>query len=224
MSLSKVRDLDEKFVHTVFGYIRQEQKQANNKLKIPDDVTRLCLKYYLIQQYFANHDISQTVIAYPRMINRKRSIELRGNDVIDLDDTSITKYIWKFKLLSFGIAKLSRNEIGLISEKLYRFMNGWGPTQYSLKFGKEKPPTFRPFRDLGIVFKKNDIFTLVFDVEKLAIGFAINDEDIIYKKDWRNDEVKRDIQYLKEKQLKILCVLPTGASVKLIEFDAQHKS
>ena len=234
MSLSTLRKIDHRFIDTVYGYIRN---QENGKMKIPDEIKHLCLDFYLLQQYFTDHDISQTIIAYPTGLDTDtrshdvRNIKLMSNKVIDVDDTSIAKYVWKFKLLSFGTDvsfKFRITEIGLMTEQLYEYPNyrartfEWKPAKYHLQLENKSIVRHRAFKKQRLRVKENDTITMVLDVERLALGFGIKSGEIKYTKDWAAE--KREISYLREKGLKMMCILPVGASVELIEFYVEQKS
>eukprot|EP01084_Bolivina_argentea_P060240 110069_1 len=84
---------------TVFGYIKRIEKTFK-KLNIPLGIQQICLEYYFWHEFFKTHDEHIEVnnngtIAKGVTDNPMRS-KMYGNQIIDLSDESMLKYIWIF--------------------------------------------------------------------------------------------------------------------------------
>ena len=99
MSFSTLRSVDDRFKRTVFYYIHEIEKK-HKTLKVPVAIKHLCLNYYLIQECFEGYPKTETIITN-ESTDSYEYMDVVGNDqIIDLADTSITKYKWMFQLLS----------------------------------------------------------------------------------------------------------------------------
>ena len=107
-----------------------------------------------------------------------------------------------------------------MSQQLMRIRHRWKPVTYVFEFDNVTSPINGQFIDLGIKFKENDIYTMIFDAEQLALGFGINDDAILWLKTW--GEENRDKAYVQEKALRMMCILPEGGSVELVQFYVEH--
>ena len=83
------RRFDYKFEFTITGFIREYNRYSFNK--IPQVIESLCLQYYIIRNELRD-------LREKGELNSNFYIIQSRKDVIDINDTSIYKYKWKFKV------------------------------------------------------------------------------------------------------------------------------
>ena len=180
MALSTLRDIDIKFKQIVEGYIGIQEKQTADKLMIPDAIKYLCLEYYLLQEYFDSFPVSQTIL---KVIDEKYKMQgkiIYGNvRTININDESIAKYIWKFKILSFP----SQSDghlmyVGLRAEMPLnsRFASRAQEYRHTIMSDLVKGYTYngKSSRKLNVMPEIYDEITMILDVENVKLGFAVN--------------------------------------------------
>ena len=104
MSLNRVKQADEKTKCIIFGYSREKQDALS--IKIPMMVQYLFLAYYWIQELFTKHGQGMRMDASCKKVTREGDYILinewyntvYGNNVVDVNDTSIRCYKWRFKI------------------------------------------------------------------------------------------------------------------------------
>ena len=106
---------DNRSKDSVFGYIRQSRKNINDTA-IPTMIQYCCLKYYFINEYFTkcgdDLKISQNgkIVSKPDNVYRFQSVY--GNVLIDIDNISISKYVWTKSIPKYYfIMNISRNAV-----------------------------------------------------------------------------------------------------------------
>ena len=103
MSLSRLKSADDKTKYVVFGYSRTKMNEL--AVEIPMMIQYLFLMYYWIEEKFTihgkqlqidssnkNHIIGNNKTDYSHSYNT-----VYGNNVIDMNDTSIIEYKWTFE-------------------------------------------------------------------------------------------------------------------------------
>ena len=127
MALSCLKNADEKTKNIIFGYSRQQQSEL--KLNIPMMIQYLFLMYYWIQEKFTKHgkliemDASCKRISSYIASSKRMDFDLYntayGNNVININDVSISMYKWRFKVISRPVCEPIRIGIdsSLNSEK-----------------------------------------------------------------------------------------------------------
>ena len=220
MAFSKIRDIDSTFKDIVFQYIGQHEKD-NKSLKIPMMLKYLCLQYYLIQEYFVGLPKSQMVIN--NKISWESNLLIYGNnETININDTSISKYIWTLKVLSMEQEPMGSGFIGLWSTKLQSFdlipQILWEPYRFGLSihetcyFLREELPNKR---------QNGDIIEIILDIKNTKLGFIINGGDIIDRFSnviyWQNDR-----EWLNELGLKLVIQVQFQQSYQFTSFRVEH--
>ena len=107
MSFRKLlKMVDNRSKDSVFGYIRQSGDTSEHTA-IPMMIQYCCLKYYFVTEYFSKIKCGNLLKVNndPRIVIRTGDNHLSANSVfgniaIDLNNNSIKKYVWKFKIIS----------------------------------------------------------------------------------------------------------------------------
>ena len=106
MSLSTLKQADDRTKCIIFGYSRQSAKAL--AVNIPLMMQYLFLKYYWIQEKLKLYGSGLLINEQGEIKDRFSgpSYEYKyntvyGNNIIDFKDTSITRYQWSFKILKF---------------------------------------------------------------------------------------------------------------------------
>ena len=85
--------------YLIFGYIN-ELSEKLKLINIPLDIIRTCLQFYHLRDYFTIHGDRILVnkcknIANGTNIEETAANTVYGHEIIDLDDETIEKYIWR---------------------------------------------------------------------------------------------------------------------------------
>ena len=124
MSLAKVKAVDDRTKSITFGYCRKRMKELS--IDIPVMIQYVILLYYWIEEKFKFHG-DCIKIAHPNRLstdiskinneNNESYNAIYGNNVIDINDTSIVKYIWSIKYEKQSAWAI---RFGIDSEKDYK--------------------------------------------------------------------------------------------------------
>ena len=107
--------------YLVYGYNRGTETECTS-LRIPNDVTKICLKFYKLCDHFTIHG-DKILINAARNIASGTTTEPKlnivfGDQVIDLEDDTISEYRWDFRIFQLhtihpyyiGIADINKVE------------------------------------------------------------------------------------------------------------------
>ena len=94
VEIKQIKDL-------IYGYIHELEVNCK-PLRIPYDIKRLCLRFYILYEYFTIH-------GNKILINKSRNIAIGttntfvsntayGHHIVDLDDDTIKKHIWNLNV------------------------------------------------------------------------------------------------------------------------------
>ena len=134
--------IDRQLVHelSVYGYIREIQSN-HRSLIIPEDITNICLDYYIIRDFFAVKG-DKILLNGPRSIavgstRYKRARAVYGNEIIDPSDPSVQCYCWTLKVWNIDssgfqiglcdIDNMNANAAGTAPLLTYSFRKFLGP-------------------------------------------------------------------------------------------------
>ena len=207
-SLKQTKKADPEIKFSVFGYIRRYEKKF--KYNIPSLIKYSCLNYYYLHEYFTiygrNITISNppknTIITSLSSNGNFTTNTLYGNVVIDRNDTSISEYIWTFKI--WNLLQHSSFIIGIdqSQNKLNKkFLNsdfssiGLNPNNF-YAFGSKgrlycKNKTNgnnRSNYEFGKKWRKKDLISIILSVSNRTLELIINNKcaEIIYDLDLKN--------------------------------------
>ena len=145
MSLKRLKSADFRTKCIIFGYSRENMQEFS--INLPTMIQYLFLMYYWIQEKFTEHgDNMELDINHQKLIRFAESLGIYcnntsygNNNTIDINDTSIARYIWSFRYASstrlgmqfcIKCSGLRCKNIALNrykQAKYYRYCaNGWG--------------------------------------------------------------------------------------------------
>ena len=203
MALSKIRAIDSESKEIVFDYINQHERK-NKPLSLPMMLKYLCLQFYAIQEYFKNYPKSQMII---KNDTENEIYNVEGNEnVINVNDTSIIRYKWRFKILSFSTYFANASEccigIGLISPE----KDDLSGEPFSFRCWSVMPKI--SYRAGKYIFpnkeaKIGDIMEMVLNLENNKLGFRINDKgDFQYRSSFEG-LWKVDINWIRKMEFRL---------------------
>ena len=115
MSLLQVKKADNRIKLIIFGYSRRSATELS--IQIPQMIQYLFILYYWIQEKFTDYgdylkldDSSNIVTNISKNITEYDWNTIYGNHVINVDDTSISEYTWKIKILTLSTNIWLRDE------------------------------------------------------------------------------------------------------------------
>lgn len=220
MSLFQKRQIDNKFRRIVFQYIR-EHEQENEPLNVPSMIKYLCFQYYLIQEFFVGFPkTTMTIKGSDTEYHKER--EFMGNDkIIDLYDTSISKYIWTLRILSLPPENLSYWQGAYMCVDI-----GWTTTKHSQineNFKAIKKVIRKRIcygRERMDYYKVGDIIKLVLDAATPCLSWSCNGESMGVLKPWGADrDREQNAALFKKWGYALSLTLPYKFSVKLTSFE-----
>ena len=152
--------------------------------------------------------------------NGNQYLDIEGNEkVINIDDTSIVRYKWKFKILSSITHWYEGVWIGLTSKT-----EKYGDIEFfCMTVEHEGSVIYRAGKfDLPNDTKIVDVIEMVLNLENKKLGFRINNNgDFQYhcsnEKYWETN-----IQWIKEMGFKLWIKLLGKAAIELISFDVEQ--
>ena len=107
MSLLRFKKANEKTKHIIHGYSREHQNKSS--ISLPMTIQYLFLAYYWIQEKFAKYEQPIELYQNNTRADVDSSLEqdephstVYGNHVIDINDTSIKIYKWRFRIIGIG--------------------------------------------------------------------------------------------------------------------------
>ena len=220
MALSKVRDIDSKFKDIVFYYIGQYEKE-NKQSTVPMMLKYLCLHFYLIQERFVGLPKSQMIIN--NETDTSHALEIVGNsETININDTSISKYIWKLKVLSTAV-RSGWGHIGLWSTKLEPAITVpkeyWRPYLFGLE-------VYRRYYFSGKELKKpavGDEIEIILDIQHRKLVFRMNGDNDIMGEFLNMEYWKEDEEWINQMGLRLGIRLPFKFSYQLTSFSIEQK-
>ena len=168
----------------VYGYNREIETEFTS-LKIPKVIKQICLQFYELSDYFTSHGDNI-------LVNEAKNIAMGtttkivpntvyGGEIIDLDDDTISRYRWDFKIFQLDVDKEYHIGISTINE----IKPNMGRLIYS--FNDDICHTMDWFGD----------------IRGLTVGILINVERI-WK--WNNEQQTKELDYIHT-----ICVLQAGA-------------
>ena len=217
MALSKIRDIDSKQKDVVFHYIKQIEKKCKS-LNIPIAIKYLLSEYYIIKEFFNDFPKNQMIINGQK---DNLSLEVYGNNnIINIEDTSITKYQWVLKLLSIN-KKPWQGEYTTIGVKSTTFPKEY--YRFKALFGHNitiiNGRYFGPEGETPYKASDGDIIEMTFDAKNKKIGWKINNHPQFWK-----DLSDKSIEYFNKAKFRLSFTLSETVSIQLISFDIQHNS
>ena len=102
-SLTKLKKIDDNTKFCIFGFTRNHERKL--KITIPMMIQYLFMIYYWIEEKFTVHgdyidlDETNTIATCSKISSQYKYNTAYGNGVIDINDSSIIKYKWTFKIL-----------------------------------------------------------------------------------------------------------------------------
>ena len=197
MSASVLRTMDKSFEWTVSGYIREQCDLF--EIDIPFDVEITCLKYYHLKEQFKDMVTMRTLgtIFNADLETHIYGVEdawIVGNELIDINDTSICKYRWKFKLIKLPVNNAIK--LGISTDfdaekcKLYGYFQHIKKGQkYVLNpsaINNNNSTTNSNNKSLSAdllssdLAKDGDIIEVIMDLKHQKIGLCINKGNVHY--------------------------------------------
>ena len=188
---------DEQHNTIVTGYIRSIKKQKEP----PKEIENLCFTFYSIFNEKFKCRPQQTAITAADC----ESKTYYGN-VINFNDTSITKYIWWFKLLQLSdeLKEFDWIKIGLESVYTKSECISFHLRRYLLEFD-----SFYGYKYHGSSAKSGDKIRIVLDVKRKEIRFHVNGNRILRK---------RCVLFHEHTTLRMAVHLPTKAKIEFYNF------
>ena len=102
MSLAKLKRVDNNIKSCIFGYTRETESSLS--ITVPMLIQYLIILYYWIEEKFTAHgskinvDKTNKIAWYDDTAGKYNTVY--GNYAIDINDTSIVRYKWTFKIIS----------------------------------------------------------------------------------------------------------------------------
>ena len=198
MSISRVKNIDNESKFLVSGFVRESK--INNT--IPIMIEYLIMIYYWIEEKFTISGDGITLDETQKIAKTKNNFygtynTIYCNNVIDLNDTSIIKYEWTFKIINtadlitywpyknpiiIGIDSSKNNkyfinnnfgQINVNRNKFYSITsNGTICNNSNYQFCAIQ------YHELYDIWNNNDIIKIIFDVKQKSIFYQRNNQKI----------------------------------------------
>ena len=228
-------NMDSTFIYTVAGYIREQSNIST--IDIPAAIEQICISYYLLKEEFNDCVTLRKVgpIICADLDTHIYGVEdawiLGNKSLININDKSVYKYKWKFKL-----HKLPSNnaiKLGISSDydkdecQLYGYFQH---IQYGQKYLMSESDDIDDDYDERNILSLHDelandgdIIELIIDIKHLQIGLCINEEKIIYfqPNDWKN--IEPDIHFNKW-QYTLQIMIPPISCIECIAFSIEQNN